>query len=34
MSGCWHWLKHEFHEVLPPPIFFLIAFHISSSTGG
>lgn len=28
MSGFWHWLKHEFHEVLPPTIFFLISFHI------
>src|SRR5262245_63475044 len=28
MSGFWHWLKHEFHELLPPTIFFLIAFHI------
>jgi hypothetical protein len=28
MKGFWHWLKHEFHEVLPPTIFFLIAFHI------
>jgi hypothetical protein len=28
MRGFWHWLKHEFHEVLPPTIFFLIAFHI------
>src|SRR5215831_14835152 len=28
MSGFWHWLKHEFHEVIPPTIFFLIAFHI------
>jgi hypothetical protein len=28
MSGFWHWLKHEFHEVLPPAIFFLISFHI------
>jgi len=28
MQRCWHWLKHEFHAVLPPPIFFLIAFHI------
>jgi hypothetical protein len=28
MSGFWHWLKHEFHAVLPPTIFFLIAFHI------
>jgi hypothetical protein len=28
MSDLWHWLKHEFHEVLPPAIFFLIAFHI------
>src|SRR5215510_15692454 len=25
MSRFWHWLKHEFHEVLPPTIFFLIA---------
>ena len=28
MKGFWHWLKHEFHELLPPTIFFLIAFHI------
>jgi len=28
MSGFWHWLKHEFHEVIPPTIFFLISFHI------
>ncbi|HXJ79724.1 MAG TPA: hypothetical protein VMS64_13715 [Candidatus Methylomirabilis sp.] len=28
MSALWHWLKHEFHEVLPPTIFFLISFHI------
>ncbi len=28
MRELWHWLKHEFHEVLPPTIFFLIAFHI------
>ena len=28
MKGLWHRLKHEFHEVLPPPIFFLSAFHI------
>jgi len=28
MRGFWHWLKHEFHEVLPPTIFFLIAFQI------
>src|SRR5262245_38963183 len=28
MSGFWHWIKHEFHEVLPPTIFFLISFHI------
>src|SRR5262245_6296809 len=28
MKGFWHWLKHEFHAVLPPTIFFLIAFHI------
>ena len=28
MQRCWHWLKHEFHAVLPPTIFFLIAFHI------
>ena len=28
MSKLWHWLKHEFHEVLPPTIFFFITFHI------
>jgi hypothetical protein len=28
MRDLWHWLKHEFREVLPPAIFFLIAFHI------
>src|SRR5262249_23630795 len=28
MKGFWHWIKHEFHEVLPPTIFFLISFHI------
>jgi len=28
MDRFWHWLKHEFHEVLPPTIFFLISFHI------
>src|SRR5262245_14845773 len=28
MSKLWHWLKHEFFEVLPPTIFFLISFHI------
>src|SRR5262245_886322 len=28
MSGFWHWLKHEFHEVIPPTIFFLISFHV------
>ena len=28
MRGCWHWLKHEFFAVLPPPIFFFITFHI------
>ena len=28
MSQFWHRLKHEFYEVLPPTIFFLIAFHI------
>src|SRR5262245_34109666 len=24
----WDVVKHEFHEVLPPTIFFLITFHI------
>jgi len=28
MSKLWHTLKHEFFEVLPPTIFFFIAFHI------
>src|SRR5262249_16768503 len=28
MSNVWHRLKHEFYEVLPPTIFFLISFHI------
>lgn len=28
MSRLWEVVKHEFHEVLPPTIFFLIAFHI------
>ena len=28
MKKLWQWLKHEFHEVLPPTIFFLISFHI------
>jgi len=28
MKTLWQWLKHEFHEVLPPTIFFLISFHI------
>ena len=28
MWGVWHRLKHELYEVLPPTIFFLIAFHI------
>ena len=28
MNGIWHWLKHEIREVIPPTIFFLIAFHI------
>ena len=28
MDGLWHWFKHEFREVLPPTIFFLISFHI------
>jgi len=27
-KGLWQWLKHEFWEVLPPTIFFLISFHI------
>jgi Ni/Fe-hydrogenase subunit HybB-like protein len=28
MSRIWEVMKHEFHEVLPPTIFFLVAFHI------
>jgi len=24
MRGLWHRLMHEFHEVLPPTIFFLL----------
>ena len=28
VKGFGHWLKHEFHEVVPPTIFFLISFHI------
>lgn len=28
MSKVWAKIKHEFHEVLPPTIFFLISFHI------
>jgi hypothetical protein len=28
MKGVWHWIKHEIHEIIPPTIFFLIAFHI------
>jgi hypothetical protein len=28
MTKLWHTLKHEFLEVLPPTIFFLITFHI------
>jgi hypothetical protein len=28
MSRLWEVMKHEFHEVLPPTIFFLVAFHI------
>ncbi len=28
MRRLWEVVKHEFHEVLPPMIFFLIAFHI------
>jgi len=26
--GLWEGIKHEFYEVLPPTIFFLISFHI------
>jgi hypothetical protein len=28
MSRLWEVMQHEFHEVLPPTIFFLVAFHI------
>jgi len=28
MRGLWHRLMHEFHEVLPPTIFFLLSFYI------
>ena len=28
MRRLWEVVKHEFHEVLPPMIFLLIAFHI------
>ena len=28
MSKVWATVKHEFHEVLPPTIFFFISFHI------
>jgi hypothetical protein len=28
VSKVWATVKHEFHEVLPPTIFFLISFHI------
>jgi len=28
MTKAWHVIKHEFLEVLPPTIFFLITFHI------
>ena len=28
MSRIWEVRKHEFHEVLPPTIFFLVALHI------
>src|SRR5215468_3286078 len=28
MTKLWHTLKHEFLEVLPPTIFFLVSFHI------
>jgi len=28
MAGVWRWVKHEVLEVVPPAIFFLIAFHI------
>lgn len=28
MGKGWTVIKHEFHEVIPPTIFFLISFHI------
>ena len=28
MTKLWHTVKHEFLEVLPPTIFFLVTFHI------
>jgi hypothetical protein len=28
VSKVWTVIKHEFHEVIPPTIFFLISFHI------
>lgn len=28
MSKVWTTIKHEFYEILPPTIFFLISFHI------
>jgi len=28
LSKVWATVKNEFHEVLPPTIFFLISFHI------
>jgi hypothetical protein len=28
VNKVWATIKHEFHEVLPPTIFFLISFHI------
>ena len=28
MSRLWAVVKHEFHEVIPPTIFFLVSFHI------
>ena len=28
MNKVWTFLKHEFHELLPPMIFFFVSFHI------
>ena len=28
MNKAWTFLKHEFHEILPPMIFFFVSFHI------